>query len=210
MTCARARGIKGQKGFPLGFTLIEMLVVLAVISILAGILFYMFGPIMANRERKQARVELEALRYSLSEFHRIRGDYPFCIASPPCTPSETLFLSLIGFHYTKAEDERRRRRNSSSLGIQIPPRKSVVHESLLDLGLNEFDWSKVPNRAKASDAELVAYLREIIKQDMAFVDPWGTPYAFEYPRKDGLPGYRLFSKGPDGETGEGSEDDDVE
>ncbi|SVE22110.1 uncharacterized protein METZ01_LOCUS474964, partial [marine metagenome] len=52
--------------------------------------------------------------------------------------------------------------------------------------------------------------REIIKQDMAFVDPWGTPYAFEYPRKDGLQGYRLFSKGPDGETGEGSEDDDVE
>ena len=34
------------------------------------------------------------------------------------------------------------------------------------------------------------------------LDPWGNEYVYEYPREDEAPGFRLFSKGPDGKTGE--------
>ena len=32
------------------------------------------------------------------------------------------------------------------------------------------------------------------------LDPWGNPYVYEYPRRDGHRGFLLFSKGPDGES----------
>tara|TARA_B100001964_G_scaffold133328_1_gene147275 strand:+ start:282 stop:872 length:591 start_codon:yes stop_codon:yes gene_type:complete len=196
MICVRTRKHGSKKGFAGGFTLIELLAVLAVISILIGILFLLFEPIMSNKERKQVRIELQALRLSLAEYHRIRGKHPHCPRNI-CTPSETLFLSLIGFHNEKGN-------------LQLPPYKSVVHESLLNLGTDWYDPAKVPNRAKTSKMDFKPYLTEILKQDLGFVDPWGNLYVYEYPRKDGLPGYRLFSVGPDGETGEGHEDDDVE
>lgn len=177
-----------------GFTLVEMLVVIGVISILIGILFLLVGPIMENKERKQAEIELQALKLSLVEFHRLQGEYPHC-PKEICSPEETLFLSLIGFHNERGN-------------LQLPPYRSLVHESLFTLP-EEFDSAKVPNRARASKKDFIRYLVKIIKQDITFLDPWGEPYAYEFPRDDGLPGFLLYSKGPDGETGEGLEQDDV-
>lgn len=177
-----------------GFTLIEMLVVIGVISILIGILFLLVGPIMENKERKQAEIELQALKLSLIEFHRLQGEYPHCPRTI-CSAEETLFLSLVGFHNEKGN-------------LQLPPYRSLVHESLFTLP-EEFDSANVPNRARASKKDFIRYLVKLIKQDVTFLDPWGKPYVYEFPREDDVPGYRLYSKGPDGKTGEGFEQDDV-
>ncbi len=177
-----------------GFTLIELLAVIAVIAILCTIIFWMFGPLMENKERKQAQVELEALRLSLSEFVRLRGEYPHC-PHRICGDSETLFLSLIGFHNERGK-------------LQIPPYRSVVHESLFTMP-EEFDVAKIPNRAKASKRDFIPYLVDIIKRDVTFLDPWNRAYVYEFPREDGLEGYKLFSAGPDGlvSTDEGGNKD---
>ena len=34
-------------------------------------------------------------------------------------------------------------------------------------------------------------------EDSFLVDPWGEPYQYNFPRRDGHEGYLLFSKGPD-------------
>ena len=46
------------------------------------------------------------------------------------------------------------------------------------------------------------WLCAITGKDVAFIDPWGNEYVYEYPKKEGGPGFRLFSMGPDGKTGE--------
>ena len=104
MICSRAKQAGGRKRITAGFTLIEMLAVLAVLSILLGIFFYLFDSIMGNKEHNQARVELRALKLSLSEYQRKHGNLPFCEFAAPkgCNPAETLFLSLHGFHNEEA------------------------------------------------------------------------------------------------------------
>ena len=199
MNCADSSGRQDfirKKRSAGGFTLIEILAVLAVISILVTLMFWLFDPLMENKERKQAQVELAALKLSLAEYHRIGGHYPYC-PKKLCTPAETLFLSLIGFHNEKGN-------------LQVPPYKPVVHETLLNYDKDWYDPAKVPNRAKASKSQFKSYLMKALRQDLAFVDPWGFPYEYEFPREDEEPGYRLFSVGPDGETGDGKDIDDVE
>ena len=56
---------------------------------------------------------------------------------------------------------------------------------------------------------LMLWLSQTLDKDVAFLDPWGSEYVYEYPRKDGDKGYLLFSMGPDGKTGEGFDGDDV-
>jgi hypothetical protein len=73
----------------------------------------------------------------------------------------------------------------------------------------EFDVAKIPNRAKASKRDFIPYLVDIIKRDITFLDPWNRAYVYEFPREDGLEGYKLFSAGPDGlvSTDEGGNKD---
>jgi len=200
MICVKGKRDKGRKSTSAGFSLIEMLAVLAVLSILLGLFFYLFDSVMESKEHNKARIELKALHLSLSEYHRKHGNYPFCTFQPPkgCSPSETLFLSLHGFHNEVGK-------------FQIPPYGSEIDESLFDvrMGKEKFDANAVPNRTKASKQDFRKYLYGIFKQEVAFVDPWGTPYVYEFPRKDGLDGYLLYSAGPDGLTGEGHDADDV-
>lgn len=60
-------------------------------------------------------------------------------------------------------------------------------------------------RSKASQ-NLVSLAFE---RDVKFWDPWVNPYIYEYQRKDGIGGFRLFPLGPDGKTGKGHSEDDI-
>ena len=156
-----------RKSVTAGFTLIEMLAVLAVLSILLSFFIFMFDSVLEDEEHNQCRLEMKALRLSLDNFQRKHGNYPNCRFSPPkgCSPSETLFLSLHGFH------------NAAGM-FQVPPHPSEIDESLLDvsLGKEKFDPNKAPNRARSTKGDFRKYLYKIFKQDVAFLDPWGTPY----------------------------------
>ena len=200
MNCFKVKRAVAAPRATAGFSLIEMLAVLAVLSILLGFTFYLFDSIMEDEERTQCRLELKALRLSLDNYQRKHGNYPICEFGPPkgCSPSETLFLSLHGFHNERGK-------------FQIPPYPSEVDESLFEVSLGDgkFDANKAPNRAKSSKSDFRKYLYKIFKHGVAFVDPWGTPYVYEFPRADGLTGYRLYSAGPDELTGEGHDADDL-
>ncbi len=60
-----------------GFTLIEMLVVIAIIAILVGILFSVFGPVREQARQTQCISNLSQLGIALKAYRTDHGRYPF-------------------------------------------------------------------------------------------------------------------------------------
>ena len=178
-----------------GFTLVELLVVLAIVGVLLGVMFRGYFYVLDKQAYKQAGVELEALRVSIETYRRSFQGYPTC-PQKVCTPGECLFLSLAGFHNEKGT-------------LEMPPYPATISTHLFGYDLNSYDRSQIPEVEHNEGDSLMRWLSETLGKDVAFIDPWGSEYVYEYPREDESPGYRLFSMGPDGKTGETqwSEDD---
>ena len=180
-----------------GFTLVELLVVLAIVGVLLGVMFRGYFYVLDKQAHKQADVELEALRVSIETYRRSFQGYPTC-PQKVCTPGECLFLSLAGFHNEKGT-------------LEMPPYPATISTHLFGYDLNSYDRSQIPEVEHNEGDSLMRWLSETLGKDVAFIDPWGSEYVYEYPREDESPGYRLFSMGPDGKTGEAQwSGDDVE
>lgn len=180
-----------------GFTLVELLVVLAIVGVLLGVMFRGYFYVLDKQAHKQAGVELEALRVSIETYRRSFQGYPTC-PQKVCTPGECLFLSLAGFHNEKGT-------------LEMPPYPATISTHLFGYDLNSYDRTQIPEVEHNEGDSLMQWLSETLGKDVAFIDPWGSEYVYEYPREDESPGYRLFSMGPDGKTGEAQwSEDDVE
>jgi prepilin-type N-terminal cleavage/methylation domain-containing protein len=180
-----------------GFTLVELLVVLAIVGVLLGVMFRGYFYVLDKQAYKQAGVELEALRVSIETYRRSFQGYPTC-PQKVCTPGECLFLSLAGFHNEKGT-------------LEMPPYPATISTHLFGYDLNSYDRTQIPEVEHNEGDSLMRWLSETLGKDVAFIDPWGSEYVYEYPREDESPGYRLFSMGPDGKTGETQwSEDDVE
>ena len=180
-----------------GFTLVELLVVLAIVGVLLGVMFRGYFYVLDKQAHKQAGVELEALRVSIETYRRAYKGYPNCPKNV-CTPGECLFLSLAGFHNEKGT-------------LEMPPYPATISTHLFGYDLNSYDRTQIPEVEHNEGDSLMRWLSETLGKDVAFIDPWGSEYVYEYPREDGAPGYRLFSMGPDGKTGDSQwSGDDVE
>jgi prepilin-type N-terminal cleavage/methylation domain-containing protein len=171
-----------------GFTLVELLVVLAIVGVLLGVMFRGYFYVLDKQAHKQAGVVLEALRISIETYRRSFQGYPTC-PQKVCTPGECLFLSLAGFHNEKGT-------------LEMPPYPATISTHLFGYDLNSYDRTQIPEVEHNEGDSLMRWLSETLRKDVAFIDPWGSEYVYEYPREDESPGYRLFSMGPDGKTGE--------
>ena len=72
-----------------------------------------------------------------------------------------------------------------------------------------FDQIEIPDITHGGGQSLQLWLAQTLGKDPAFLDPWGNEYVYEYPLEDGGQGYRLFSMGPDGKTGDVYTQDDI-
>ncbi len=180
-----------------GFTLVELLVVLAIVGVLLGLMFRGYFYVLDKQAYKQAGVELEALRVSIENYRRSFKGYPTC-PQKVCTPGECLFLSLAGFHNERGT-------------LEMPPYPATISTHLFGYDLNSYDSTQIPEVEHNEGKSLMLWLSETLGKDVAFIDPWGSEYVYEYPRKDEAPGFRLFSMGPDVKTGKDEWNaDDVE
>ena len=67
----------GMKGFSRSaFSLIELLVVVAILGIIVGIFFTGFSYVVAQQNGKQAKMEITAIRTALENYRLEHGDYP--------------------------------------------------------------------------------------------------------------------------------------
>ena len=178
-----------------GFTLIELLVVLSIVGVLLGVMFRGYFYVLDKQAHKQAGVELEALRVSIETYRRSFQGYPTC-PQKVCTPGECLFLSLAGFHNEKGT-------------LEMPPYPATISTHLFGYDLNSYDRTQIPEVEHNEGDSLMRWLSETLGKDVAFIDPWGNEYVYEFPREDENNGYLLFSMGPDGKTGDGYSADDI-
>ena len=177
------------------FTLLELMVVIVIIGILLGILFTGWNYINDQQYRKKTELEIVGLRNAIDEYLTDFGEYPNC-PNEVCTPGETLFMSLAGFH-------------NENGGLELPPYPSKIPSHLFHYDLLAFDETEIPQISHDGGKSLQLWLAKTLGKDPAFLDPWGNEYIYEFPLKDGEPGYRLFSMGPDGKTGEEFSKDDI-
>ena len=68
-----------------GFTLIELVVVVAIISVLAGVIIPMTGSILAKSKLAAANQGLTAIRTAMTKYFEMHSIYPSCDSSP-CQP----------------------------------------------------------------------------------------------------------------------------
>jgi prepilin-type N-terminal cleavage/methylation domain-containing protein len=170
------------------FTLVELLVVLAIVGMLLGLMFKGYFYVLDKQANKKASVELKVLKLSIENYRRSFKGYPTC-PQKVCTPGECLFLSLAGFHNEKGT-------------LEMPPYPATISSHLFGYDLKSYDTSQIPDIEHNEGKSLMLWLSQILGKDVAFIDPWGNEYVYEYPREDEAPGFRLFSMGPDGKTGE--------
>ena len=171
-----------------GFTLVELLVVLAIVGVLCGLMFTGYFYVLDKQAHKQAYVGLRVLKVSIENYRRSFNGYPICPQNV-CTPGECLFLSLAGFHNEKGT-------------LEMPPYPATISTELFGYDLESYDTTQIPDIEHNEGKSLMLWLSQILGKDVAFKDPWGNDYVYEYPLQEGGRGFRLFSMGPDGKTGE--------
>ncbi len=76
------------------FTLIELLIVIAIIAILAGLLFPVMGVVNANRMRSVARAELTQITTAIDKYYGAYHSYPQ--DNPLNLKTNALYLELSG------------------------------------------------------------------------------------------------------------------
>lgn len=170
-----------------GFTLIELLVVIVIIGILTGMSVAGFSWWAGTQNEKTAQSQIEALQLSLEQYRSEKGGFPNTdnieLSNDEDARGILLFQALNGFVDRKGKKIATERRGKSFL----PNRDSFIY------GVRE-----------EGDVQQVTLsldqLRGEQAPDVFLVDPWDSPYVYEFPRRDGHKGFLLFSRGPDGQT----------
>ena len=130
------------------FTLVELLVVLAIVGVLIGIMFKGYFYVINQKAYKQAKVEIEALKLSVEDYRRSFGGYPICPQNV-CTPGECLFLSLAGFHNERGT-------------LEMPPYPATISTDLFGYDLNSYDISEVPDISHNDGKSLMFWLSKML------------------------------------------------
>ena len=145
-----------------GFTLVEILAVIAIIGILMAMTFGLYGYVNTSKKEARARGEIAALNAKLEDFKARYGDYPMAasrlgigLGDAPCTTSLTGPLVLTkkttvnggksalqwdASHLAVRATDKLRRRSSPSessaptSASPVPPSRSPSRPSLSTRG----------------------------------------------------------------------------
>ena len=162
-----------------GFTLVELMVVIFVILVLAGITFGISRGVQNAQARAKVKAELAVIAQSLEQFKSTYGDYPRIETTSEEGNADDLLRALSGYQILE--------RNTA--GVIVMRDVGTARKSFLNP-----DKVRTSRTVPADSEPTTQY----------FIDPWGNPYVYIYNRTDGGGGswdnfgYVLFSSGPDG------------
>ena len=160
-----------------GFTLVELLTVIAVIALLASISFGISRGVQNAQARAKVKAELAVMAQALEQFKSTYGDYPRIETTSVTENAEELLRSLLGYRVLEQNDA-----GDIEMSDVTPARKSFLNPDKVGTSAD------VPVDAPPTSEY--------------FIDPWENPYVYIYNRTDGGSwdnfGYVLFSSGPDG------------
>ncbi len=184
------------------FTIIELLVVLGIIVVLAGITFGLMSGAQERGRTSRAQAELRALAQALEQYQGQYGDYPWVEMPGVATNEEVLFNALAGI-VGPTGDPIRDDSGATRVG------RVYVDFSRFSIGdrdneaLSEAERDELPRAGETSPGVL----------ERRFLDPWGNPYRYYYKSRTEQPdfswerrGFVLYSAGPSGEHREPGND----
>ena len=176
-----------------GFTMIELLMVIAVILILAGITFGVSRGVQNAQARAKVKAELATISQALETYKSKNGDYPWisvsnysvAIDNNVKSASHGLLKTLVGWQSVDGTQVGQ----TNSSGIRYDKAKSALDVSKLSLSR---EWP-VPSSDDETAPSNSTYL----------TDPWGNAYVYLYKYRSNSStwvryGYILFSRGADG------------
>jgi prepilin-type N-terminal cleavage/methylation domain-containing protein len=155
------------------FTLIELLTVIAIIAILAGITFGVIKGVNERAAISQAKAELSVLAQSLENYKRQYGDYP-----------QIAIDNSTGTNGGQTSGERLYKALNGQIGPKLGASDLTTRQRVF------FEKTKFTLVSPAATDLASNYI----------IDPWGRAYRYAYKSAGWLnPSYLLFSVGPDGE-----------
>lgn len=163
-----------------GFTLIEMLVVITIIVILAGISVAGFSFVTTKQANEQAKIQVSLLSQALEEYKMDHGDYPASNSD-----SSQLYIKLFYEGYEFSEDPNRSDPDPNN------PKATRIYLADLDPRHDKQGWVDPVSAAEPPASTNI-------------IDPWGENYIYRNPPTVN-PDFDLLSKGKDGI--EGTKDD---
>jgi prepilin-type N-terminal cleavage/methylation domain-containing protein len=165
-----------------GFTLMELMAVMVIIGALFGIIFTGASYLFSAQEEKKAKSEIETISLSLKQFKSEHGDFPLAGGSESEEMrGKILFMSLSGWLDTDGLEIEKDERGKSFLASD-----SFTLGKVEDSGIESYTLT---------GEQLLGNIGE--DEEIFMIDPWESPYVYEYPRSDGHSGFLLYSKGPD-------------
>jgi prepilin-type N-terminal cleavage/methylation domain-containing protein len=172
------------------FTLIELLTVMAIIGILAGITFGVVKGVQERSAIGQAKSELAAIAQALESYKRQYGDYPQSgtgNALPASTSVSSSDAQYVVFN---------------ALAGKLGPKGALIDgRAFVELGKLSLLSSAPLDQPSASGVGAVSN---------AFIDPWGRLYLYAYKANNlvaagatagNWSSYVLYSAGPEGNSG---------
>lgn len=164
-----------------GFTLIEMIAVITIIIILAGIVVGSMGFVQDKKSRETAKAQIALLSKAIEEYKMDMGEYPGTDnTGTEGDVSEELYQALFkdGYDYTDGD--------APPTGTWDKARKIYLLQ--LDPRDNKQGWVK---KVKTTDT---------VQDDLKIVDPWGNNYRYRRGTNARNPDFDLWSVGKDGKT----------
>ncbi len=179
------------------FTLIELMAVIVIIVILAGLVVGGLGYVNEKQARGKAQVQIALLSKALEEYKLDMGQYPptndlvTIVKNKGTDNSKLLYNSLFFEGYDAGVNP--------PAAASTPPKATKIYVAELDPMSSKQGW-------------VMTQTSGIPKKDLLISDPWGNQYCYRSARKaDGginngtqNPDFDLWSMGKNGESKPGS------
>lgn len=172
-----------------GFTLIEMLTVILIIGILAGITLKLMVYVNQKTGKAATTDQLERLKHALAEYYSVYGCYP--------PVNGTRYVFKVSEPWAKPDK-----------GLQLSD--GLATYLWADPGGNSGRWSKYLQNIHYDDGNVALFDSSVGNGQVTWTnniwvirDPFGREY--QYTTREPYQTYKLFSVGPDGQPN--TEDD---
>ncbi len=166
-----------------GFTMIELLAVLGIIAILAGITFGLVSGVSERGRTARAQTELRLIAQALEQYRSHYGDYPW-VNVPQYGQNDTpelLFNALAGVLGPQGHNIVQQENRYGRVFVDFS-RLTLLHS---EESADHFPNNQNPNS----------------RLENQFIDPWGNPYRYFYKDENNpdnwrQSGFLLYSMGP--------------